>query len=165
MRIIVKETMACPKCKRTFPADVVLCPKCGVSLVNRILKDFRSLTFSEQFRAFTQMAFTHPPLTLLWLPLMPFILLGIILQEGISLLNTAIADKFNRLRRQASTYEITITHEDALKGMEKDLSRNGKRLRVKIPANIKSGTRIRLRNARLTTDGRSGDIYITVNVK
>jgi DnaJ-class molecular chaperone len=49
--------------------------------------------------------------------------------------------------------------------MEKDLTRNGKRLRVKIPARIKSGTRIRLRNARLTTDGFPGDIYITVKVK
>ena len=49
--------------------------------------------------------------------------------------------------------------------MEKDLTRNGKRLRVKIPARIKSGTRIRLRNARLTTDGIPGDIYITVKIK
>jgi DnaJ-class molecular chaperone len=49
--------------------------------------------------------------------------------------------------------------------MEKDLPRNGKKLRVKIPARIKSGTKIRLRNARLTTDGIPGDIYIKVNVK
>jgi hypothetical protein len=62
-------------------------------------------------------------------------------------------------------YEITITREQALKGMEKDLPRNGRKLRVRIPARIKTGTRIRLRNARLTTDGVPGDIYITVNVK
>jgi len=43
--------------------------------------------------------------------------------------------------------------------------RNSKRLRVKIPARIRSGTRIRLRNARLTTDGFPGDIYIIVKVK
>jgi len=62
-------------------------------------------------------------------------------------------------------YEITITPEQAAKGMEKDLMRKGKRLRVKIPAGIKSGTRIRLQNARLTTDGLPGDIYIKVLVK
>ena len=66
---------------------------------------------------------------------------------------------------QSVNYEITIAREQAAKGMEKDLTRNGKRLRVKIPARIKPGTRIRLRNARLTTDGFPGDIYITVNVK
>jgi curved DNA-binding protein len=66
---------------------------------------------------------------------------------------------------QSVNYEITITREQAFRGMEKDLTRNGKRLRVKIPAHIRSGTRIRLRNARLTTDGIPGDIYITVKVK
>ena len=66
---------------------------------------------------------------------------------------------------QSVNYEITIAREQAAKGMEKDLTRNGKRLRVKIPARIKPGTRVRLRNARLTTDGFPGDIYITVNVK
>jgi curved DNA-binding protein len=66
---------------------------------------------------------------------------------------------------QSINYEISITREQAARGMEKDLPRNGKKLRVKIPARIKSGTRIRLRNARLTTDGIPGDIYITVIVK
>ena len=71
-------------------------------------------------------------------------------------------------QRQASqnvNYEIAITREQAARGMEKDLPRNGKKLRVKIPARIKSGTKIRLRNARLTTDGVAGDIYIKVNIK
>jgi DnaJ-class molecular chaperone len=49
--------------------------------------------------------------------------------------------------------------------MEKDLVRKGKRLRVKIPAGIKSGTRIRLRNARLATDGLPGDIFVKILVK
>jgi DnaJ-class molecular chaperone len=49
--------------------------------------------------------------------------------------------------------------------MEKDLPRNGKRLRVTIPAGTQPGTRIRLRNARMTTDGIPGDIFITVDVK
>ena len=66
---------------------------------------------------------------------------------------------------QNVNYEITINSEQAVKGLEKDLVRNGKKLRVKIPPHIKSNTRIRLRNARLTTDGFPGDIYITVKVK
>ncbi len=66
---------------------------------------------------------------------------------------------------QSVNYEITITRQQAAHGTEKDLTRNGKRLRVTIPARIKSGMKIRLRNARLTTDGVPGDIYIKVNVK
>jgi curved DNA-binding protein len=62
-------------------------------------------------------------------------------------------------------YEITITQEQAIKGMEKDLTRNGKRLRVKIPAGTKTDTRIRLHNARLNTDRIPGDIFIIVKVK
>lgn len=63
------------------------------------------------------------------------------------------------------TYEITITREQAEKGLEKDLKRNGKKLRVKIPPGTKDRTRIRLRNARTITDGVPGDIYIRVIVK
>jgi len=62
-------------------------------------------------------------------------------------------------------YEITITGEQAAQGVEKDLVRKGKRLRVKIPAGVKNGTRVRLRNARQTTDGQPGDIIILVKVK
>jgi len=70
-------------------------------------------------------------------------------------------------RRQTGdvNYEITITRDQAKKGLEKDLQRGGKRLRVKIPAGVKSGTRIRLTNARQITDELPGDIYIKVLVK
>jgi DnaJ-class molecular chaperone len=68
-------------------------------------------------------------------------------------------------RRQNVRYEITITREQAKKGMEKDLVRRGKKLRVKIPAGIKSGTIIKLRDARKITDKYPGDILIQVNVK
>ncbi len=67
--------------------------------------------------------------------------------------------------RPAANYEITITRDQAKKGMEKDLSRRGKKLRVKIPKGIRSGTKIRLGNALRITDGMVGDIYITVRVK
>ena len=68
-------------------------------------------------------------------------------------------------RQQDVNYEITIKKDVAKSGTEKDLVRNGKRLRVKIPAGIKTGQKIRLRNAQLTTDGAPGDIYIKVLVK
>jgi curved DNA-binding protein len=70
-----------------------------------------------------------------------------------------------RPQRRQVRYEITISKEQATKGMEKDLVRNGKKLRVKIPAGIKSGTKVRLRNARRITDGQPGDIIILVKVK
>jgi len=65
----------------------------------------------------------------------------------------------------AITYQINISQEQAAKGMEKDLVRNKKKLRVKIPAGIKDGTSIRLHNARKITDKKSGDIMIKVRVK
>jgi DnaJ-class molecular chaperone len=70
-----------------------------------------------------------------------------------------------RPSRQGVRYEITITKEQAAKGVEKDLTRKGKTLRVKIPAGVKSGANVRLRNARQITDGQSGDIMIHVKVK
>lgn len=63
------------------------------------------------------------------------------------------------------SYEITITREQAARGLEKDLVRKGKKLRVKVPAGVKTGTKIRLRNARQITDGQPGDIIILVKVK
>jgi DnaJ-class molecular chaperone len=70
-----------------------------------------------------------------------------------------------RPRSRNVNYEITITKEQAKKGLEKDLKRKGKKLRVKIPAGIKSGGKVRLRNARLITDGQPGDILIKIKVK
>jgi len=67
--------------------------------------------------------------------------------------------------RQDVRYEITITKEQAARGLEKDLVRRGKRIRVKIPAGVKPGPTIRLRNARQITDGQPGDILISVKLK
>ena len=67
--------------------------------------------------------------------------------------------------RQEVRYKISITAAQAARGFEKDLVRRGKRLRVKIPAGIKNGTTVRLRDACQKTDGQPGDIMITVNVK
>jgi DnaJ-class molecular chaperone len=79
-----------------------------------------------------------------------------------------LEDLFRQARRpqqQGVRYEITITREQAAKGIEKNLTRKGKTLRVKIPTGIKNGGTVRLRNARQITDGQPGDIMIKVNVK
>ncbi len=67
--------------------------------------------------------------------------------------------------RRNVTYEITLTPEQASRGVEKDLKRNGKKLRVRIPAGVKTGSQIRLRNALTVTDGQPGDIMIRVKVR
>ncbi len=67
--------------------------------------------------------------------------------------------------RQDVHYEITITGEQATRGLEKDLIRKGKKLRVKIPTGAKTGTKLRLRNACQITDDQPGDIIILVKVK
>jgi DnaJ-class molecular chaperone len=68
-------------------------------------------------------------------------------------------------QRKDVRYEITISGEQAAKGVERDLVRKGKKLRVKIPAGVRTGNKVRLRNARKLTDGEAGDIMITVKVK
>jgi DnaJ-class molecular chaperone len=67
--------------------------------------------------------------------------------------------------RQEVRYEITISRDQAAQGLEKDLIRKGRKLRVKIPAGVKSGTKVKLRNARQITDGQPGDITILIKVK
>jgi curved DNA-binding protein len=67
--------------------------------------------------------------------------------------------------RQDVTYEVTITKEQAARGLQKDLKRRGKTLRVKIPAGVETGSKVRLRNACQITDGQPGDIMILVKVK
>jgi curved DNA-binding protein len=76
-----------------------------------------------------------------------------------------ILGKAQRPTSQDVRYEITVTAEQAARGLEKDLIRKGKRLRVKIPAGVRNDTKVRLRNARHTTDGQPGDIIILVRVK
>jgi curved DNA-binding protein len=70
-----------------------------------------------------------------------------------------------RAQAQNVSYEIILTREQAARGLEKDLTRRGKILKVKIPAGIKTGTKMRLRNARQITDSQPGDILILVKVK
>ncbi|MFC2060701.1 DnaJ domain-containing protein [Chloroflexota bacterium] len=70
-----------------------------------------------------------------------------------------------RSSNRAVRYELIITKEQATQGLDKKLTRKGKTLNVKIPAGVKNGARVRLRNARQITDGQPGDIIILVKVK
>ncbi len=70
-----------------------------------------------------------------------------------------------RPQRQDVRYELTITQEEALRGIKKILSRRGKKLEVKIPAGVRTGSMVRLSNARKLTDGLPGDILIRIGVK
>ena len=73
---------------------------------------------------------------------------------------------FGRARRPREVhYELAISRGEALQGVKKILKRRGKRLEVKIPAGVKTGNVVRLRNARQLSDGSPGDILIKVIVK
>jgi curved DNA-binding protein len=73
---------------------------------------------------------------------------------------------FGQARRPHEVrYELAISRGEASQGVKKILKRKGKRLEVKIPASIRTGNVVRLRNARQLSDGLPGDILIKVIVK
>jgi len=73
---------------------------------------------------------------------------------------------FGQARRtQDVRYELAISQQEALQGVRKVLKRRGKRLEVKIPAVVRTGSVVGLRNARQISDGSLGDILIKVIVK
>ena len=61
-------------------------------------------------------------------------------------------------------YEIAITPDEATKGADKILTRKGKKLSVKIPPGVKTGSVVKLSNARQVTDNQPGDILINIKV-
>ena len=67
--------------------------------------------------------------------------------------------------RQNVRYQLSITPKEASQGTRKILTRHGKRVEVKIPSGVKTGSMVKLRNARQITDGVPGDILIQVIVK
>jgi len=67
--------------------------------------------------------------------------------------------------RQDVRYQLSIPPKEASQGTRKILTRQGKRLEVKIPSGVKTGKMVKLRNARQITDGVPGDIMIQVIVK
>ena len=69
------------------------------------------------------------------------------------------------MNQEAAKYELTLTKEETAKGATRILPRNGRKLKVLIPAGSKDGTLVRLANALQLTDGTPGDILVTVRVK
>jgi curved DNA-binding protein len=67
-------------------------------------------------------------------------------------------------QRQDVRYELIITSREASQGTIKMLRRKGKNLEVKIPPGVKTGSVVRLSNARHITDGQPGDILIQIRV-
>ena len=65
--------------------------------------------------------------------------------------------------------ELEISPDEAAAGSDKPVSykqgKKTKRLMVKIPSGVKSGTKIRLRGMGLVEKKRSGDLYLHVKVK
>lgn len=66
---------------------------------------------------------------------------------------------------QTVRYELAITAEEARTGTRKLLSRNNKRLEVKVAAGATTGSSIKLTNALQLTDGSPGDIIIHIKIK
>jgi len=62
-------------------------------------------------------------------------------------------------------YELSITADEADKGSARTLTRNGKKLELKLPAGISTGKNIKLSNALQITDNRPGDILVKIRVK
>ncbi len=73
---------------------------------------------------------------------------------------------FGQARRtNAVHYELVISPQEALQGARKILKRRGKKLEVRIPAGVRTGSVVRLRNARQISDNLPGDILIKLIVK
>lgn len=84
--------------------------------------------------------------------------------EGSTDFETAF-EGWQQPRVSVANCEIVLTREQAFSGTETELVRNGKRLKLKIPAGVETGRKIRLRNALMTTDGLPGDIVVAIRVE
>jgi len=62
-------------------------------------------------------------------------------------------------------YELSITADEAKNGGTRILTRKDKRLELKLPAGIATGSTIKLSNALQLTDNRPGDILVKIRVK
>lgn len=62
--------------------------------------------------------------------------------------------------------EVDIGLKDVLTGVEKQFRVNGERVKIKIPAGIEDGKRLKLKGKGLSSPagGAKGDLYLTVNV-
>jgi DnaJ-class molecular chaperone len=74
--------------------------------------------------------------------------------------------EFSSQARRSSQvrYELSVTPEEAKRGAKKVLQRKGKKVEVNIPAEVKTGSIVKLTNALRITDGAPGDILIRIKV-
>jgi len=70
-----------------------------------------------------------------------------------------------RTQRQDVRYELLITPTEASQGTVKLLRRKGKKLEVEVPPGVKTGSMVKLTNARRITDSQPGDILIRIRVR
>ncbi len=59
---------------------------------------------------------------------------------------------------------MIISREQAARGLEKEIIHKGKRLMVRIPAGVRDGSKVILRDGRHLADGEPVDIIILVRV-
>jgi thioredoxin 1 len=65
---------------------------------------------------------------------------------------------------ESVTYDLAVSEAEAAGGVTRVLTRNGKRLEVKVPPRVRDGVLVRLNNALKVTDGREGDIIIRLRI-
>ncbi|MFP3853288.1 MAG: DnaJ C-terminal domain-containing protein [Anaerolineales bacterium] len=70
-----------------------------------------------------------------------------------------------RARGRDLEQPVSISLEEAYQGTKRIIRRNGHDLEVDIPAGAKSGTKVRLSGQGEGAAGRSGDLYLVVNVQ
>lgn len=66
---------------------------------------------------------------------------------------------FGGRRKRKPQYSIEITFTEAVKGTQKEVEINGKRIKIKIPAGVDSGSRIRFDDFDLVTEVRPDKTY------
>lgn len=62
-------------------------------------------------------------------------------------------------------YELIITSIEANQGTNKILNVNKRKLDIKIPPGVKTGSIVKLSNARILLDGHSGDVLIKIRTR
>ncbi len=68
-------------------------------------------------------------------------------------------------RGQDMATDIEITLEEAYHGTTRLISKNGRRLQVKIPRGARTGTKVRIQGEGSPGAGKPGDLYLNVRVK
>ena len=69
-------------------------------------------------------------------------------------------------RSRDAEVDVEITLEEAFHGANRVLERGGRRIRVEIPPDVQTGSKVRIAGqGRPDYDGRAGDLYLNITVK